>query len=94
MAAFVWASERTGFMHLYVYDAHGNLVRQLTHGEWVVDSLDGVDQKARVAYFTGTRDGSNRATSLPECRSTSSLIIERITTECGTHFVTLDHGSP
>ena len=32
-------------MHLYLYDAHGNLVRQLTDGNWVVDSLEGVDKK-------------------------------------------------
>ena len=87
---FVWASERTGFMHLYLYDAHGNLVRQLTHGEWVVDSLEGVDQKARVAYFTGTRDD---ATERHLYRvSLDGGGIEQITTDPGTHFVTLDHG--
>ena len=89
---FVWASERTGFMHLYLYDAHGNLVRQLTHGEWVVDSLEGVDQKARVAYFTGTRDDAYRAAPIPGFARRREYR-EQITSERGTHFITLDHGS-
>ena len=88
--SFLWASERTGFMHLYLYDAHGNLVRQLTHGDWVVDSLEGVDQKARFAYFTGTRDGPIERHLYRV--SLDSGDIERITSERGTHFATLDHG--
>ena len=87
---FVWASERTGFMHLYLYDAYGNLVRQLTDGEWVVDSLEGVNQKARVAYFTGTADGPTERHLYRVSLGGGS--IERITSERGTHFVTLDHG--
>ena len=88
--SFLWASERTGFMHLYLYDARGNLVRQLTHGDWVVDSLEGVDQKARFAYFTGTRDGPTERHLYRV--SLDSGDIERITSERGTHFATLDHG--
>lgn len=33
----VWLSERSGWKHLYLYDLEGNLVRQLTDGEWPVD---------------------------------------------------------
>ena len=44
---FIWASERSGFNHLYLYDSGGNLVRQLTSGDWQVDSVAGVDQKTR-----------------------------------------------
>ena len=87
---FVWASERSGFMHLYLYDANGNLVRQLTNGEWVVDSLEGVNQKARVAYFTGTAGGPTERHLYRVSLDGGS--VERITSERGTHFVTLDHG--
>ena len=87
---FVWASERTGFMHLYLYDVYGNLVRQLTDGKWVVDSLEGVNQKKRVAYFTGTADGPTERHLYRVSLDGGS--IERITSERGTHFVTLDHG--
>jgi dipeptidyl-peptidase-4 len=35
---FLWASERSGFMHLYLYSLNGQLVRQLTQGDWLVDT--------------------------------------------------------
>lgn len=46
---FIWASERSGYMHLYLYQyvpgADRALeVRQITTGEWVVESVVGVDQ--------------------------------------------------
>ena len=87
---FVWASEQTGFMHLYLYDAHGNLVRQLTDGNWVVDSLEGVDKKSRIAYFTGSEDGPTERHLYRVSLDGGS--IDRITSERGTHLVTLDHG--
>lgn len=35
---FLWASERSGFMHLYLYSQEGQMVRQLTQGEWLIDT--------------------------------------------------------
>ncbi len=54
---FLWQSERTGFSHLYAYDAAGKEVRALTSGPWLVDAVVGVDQAAGEVYFTGTKDG-------------------------------------
>lgn len=57
---FIWASERSGFRHLYQYDeaAPANLVAQLTEGDWMVEDLaDGmVDEAAGVLHCTGTKD--------------------------------------
>lgn len=53
---FIWASERDGFKHLYLFNSDGTLVRQLTKGEWVVDQLEAVDEKAGKVYFTGRKD--------------------------------------
>ena len=39
---FLWLSERSGFQHIYLYDAEGKLQRQLTSGEWEVRDLYGV----------------------------------------------------
>ena len=50
---FVWASERTGFKHLYLYDLDGKMIRPLTTGEWPVGSLLRVDDEDEVAYFDG-----------------------------------------
>ena len=86
---FIWASERSGFRHLYLYDGEGKLVRQLTDGNWAIDSLSGVDQDAGLVYFTGTKDGAT------ECHLYSVSLeggpMSRLTQEAGTHSVTLDH---
>ena len=53
---FLWTSERDGFSHLYLYSTGGELLKQLTRGSWVVDSLVAVDEQAGLAYFTGNRE--------------------------------------
>lgn len=51
---FVWASERTGYMHLYRYAADGTLRNAITSGEWQVDKLATVDEDNGTVYFTAT----------------------------------------
>ncbi len=53
---FVWASERDGFKHLYLYRTTGEMIRQITQGDWVVDSLKGIDEKKGIVYFAGRKD--------------------------------------
>jgi dipeptidyl-peptidase 4 len=50
---FIWASERSGFKHLYLYDNDGKLIRPLTQGQWPIDSLSAIDEKSGWVYFTG-----------------------------------------
>lgn len=52
---FVWASERTGFKHLYLHKGDGALVRAITSGEWPVDAVEALDAKGRRVAFTGSR---------------------------------------
>lgn len=52
----IWRSERDGFGHLYRFDPKAGTWTQLTKGQWVVTSLDGVDEKGGKLYFTGTKD--------------------------------------
>ncbi len=48
----VWMSERDGWNHLYLYDgASGAVKGQITKGEWVVRSVDKVDEDKRQVYF-------------------------------------------
>ncbi|MFN2106496.1 MAG: DPP IV N-terminal domain-containing protein, partial [Candidatus Promineifilaceae bacterium] len=56
VAGFIWASERTGFMHLYLLDDNGQVIRPLTAGEWQVDDLVGVDEDRQTIYFLATRE--------------------------------------
>lgn len=61
-AEIIWYSERSGYGHLYLYDAaSGQLKRQITQGDWVVFDLLRVDDGQRLAYFTAAtrRNGCN-----------------------------------
>lgn len=53
---FVWASERDGYQHLYLYKNSGELVRQLTSGDWIVDEVEGIDENNGEIYFSGRKD--------------------------------------
>lgn len=53
---FLWGSERSGYRHLYLYQNDGDLIRQITSGDWVVKNLVGVDEERERIYFTGNRD--------------------------------------
>ena len=55
-SAFIWASERDGFNHLYLFDLKGKLKTQLTEGNWAVDELEYIDETADWVYFTGRKD--------------------------------------
>lgn len=49
---FLWISERDGWAHLYLYDLQGNLIRQLTRGEFPVLQVIAVDEEGDWVYFT------------------------------------------
>lgn len=48
-------SDRDGFMHLYLYDLKGNLVRQIDAGDYDVDEVYGYDEKTGRTYFSAAR---------------------------------------
>lgn len=52
---FVWLSERDGYNHLYLYNTEGELLKQLTQGDWVVTEFLGFYGKDQ-AFFLGTKD--------------------------------------
>jgi dipeptidyl aminopeptidase/acylaminoacyl peptidase len=48
----IWYSERDNWGHLYLYDATtGSLKNQITKGQWLVTSMEQVDEKNRVIFF-------------------------------------------
>jgi dipeptidyl aminopeptidase/acylaminoacyl peptidase len=48
----VWASERDGWEHLYLYDGPtGKVKNQITKGDWVVRAIDHVDAEKRQIWF-------------------------------------------
>ncbi len=86
---FIWASERTGFRHLYLYDSEGKLTRPLTEGRWMVDQIVGVNEEREQLYFTATRD--NPTESHLYAVSFAGGEPRRITDEPGTHTIVTDH---
>ncbi len=48
----IWASERDGWNHLYLYDqSTGKLKNQITKGDWVFRDFDRVDVEKRQIWF-------------------------------------------
>eukprot|EP00535_Pseudo-nitzschia_heimii_P009667 CAMPEP_0197190896 /NCGR_PEP_ID=MMETSP1423-20130617/22447_1 /TAXON_ID=476441 /ORGANISM="Pseudo-nitzschia heimii, Strain UNC1101" /LENGTH=1123 /DNA_ID=CAMNT_0042643379 /DNA_START=468 /DNA_END=3839 /DNA_ORIENTATION=- len=61
--SFLFGSERSGYCHLYLYTyvpgvngGQAMLVRQVTAGDWVVESIVGVNLEHNAVYVTGTYD--------------------------------------
>ncbi len=58
--AYLWTSWRDGHNHIYLYRFRkedplagpAELAAQLTHGDWEVESLDGIDEQQGVVYFS------------------------------------------
>ncbi|MBN1199405.1 MAG: S9 family peptidase [Bacteroidales bacterium] len=48
-------SEKDGYNHIYLYDLNGNLLRQLTSGNWEVTAFYGIDEEHGLIYFQSDR---------------------------------------
>ena len=83
---FLWASERTGFNHIYLF--HEGDLLALTKGEWQVDSIESVDESGGTIFFTGTKDGHTEKHLYKMSLEGESL--EKVTSESGIHNVTIN----
>ncbi|SFU68407.1 S9 family peptidase [Pseudoduganella namucuonensis] len=54
--AFIWSSERSGRNHLYLYSLDGKLLHPISKGDWGVDNVLAVDEKAGRVYVAANRD--------------------------------------
>ena len=82
---FLWTSERSGFRHLYRYSDKGELLGQLTSGDWEVVTVSAIDEEQGRVYYTSS-EASPLETQLyyvPLNGGANS----RITKEEGTHEV-------
>lgn len=85
---FIWISERDGYRHLYLYNTTGELVRQLTSGEWVVRNFLGLGPKDKYAYFTATKESPlNTDVYSVELKSGE---ITKISEKNGSHYALLN----
>src|ERR1700733_2303606 len=52
-AELIWYSDRTGWGHLYLYDAQtGRLKNAITRGDWLVADIEAGDEGHREIFFT------------------------------------------
>lgn len=57
-SGFVWNSERNDFNHLYLFDMNGNVVQQLTQGNWDVVDYYGMDETGSGIYYSACVNGA------------------------------------
>lgn len=56
--SFIWTSEKDGYNHIYLYNEDGELMNQITKGDWEVTNYYGYDQNEDKVYFQSTENGS------------------------------------
>src|SRR3546814_16935821 len=61
MEEVIWYSHRSGWGHLYRYDARtGRMLNAITQGDWLVRDLIDVDaNRGRVLFTASGREGGN-----------------------------------
>ena len=87
----IWASERHGWNHLYLYDAvTGKVKNQITKGNWPLREVLKVDEEKKQIYFTASGLDKNQDPYLLHfCRiDFNGKNFTRLTTENGNHKVT------
>ncbi len=91
---FLWLSERSGWLHLYLYNSRGELLKQLTHGDWMIDRptfgtapMFQTDEKDGWVYFAAT-EKDPRERHLYRVRLDGGGFV-RLTQGAGTHTLDL-----
>ncbi len=54
--SFLMTSEADGYNHIYLYDLKGNMIKQLTYGNWDVTEVYGYDKKNNEVYFQAAKN--------------------------------------
>tara|TARA_R110002074_G_C12518974_1_gene664045 strand:+ start:279 stop:2513 length:2235 start_codon:yes stop_codon:yes gene_type:complete len=56
--SFIWTSEKDGYNHIYHYDKKGNLINQVTKGNWEVTDYYGYNEKDNTIFYQSVENGS------------------------------------
>ncbi|TVR70576.1 MAG: S9 family peptidase [Marinilabiliales bacterium] len=87
---FLVMSERSGWMHFYLYDMNGRFLNAVTSGEWEVDRFTGIDHGNGVLYYSSSETS-------PLQRNVYSISLNgrnkrRLTPEDGTNNAVFSNG--
>jgi len=53
---FVYMSRRDGWNHAYLYDTEGNMIKQLTKGDWLITKFMGFNNDNTKMFFMSTKE--------------------------------------
>ncbi|MBV9180035.1 MAG: DPP IV N-terminal domain-containing protein, partial [Acidobacteria bacterium] len=87
----VLTSERDGWNHLYLYDRHGQLEKQVTRGPWVVRQIEYIDEKHRRVFFlaSGKEAGADPYETYLYRANLDGQDLTLLTSERGNHAVSV-----
>ncbi len=84
---FITTSEKDGYNHIYLYDLKGNLLEQVTEGDWEVTNFIGHDDNNYRLYYVSTEES-------PLERHLYSIRVDgkkkrKLTTQTGWHGINM-----
>jgi len=89
---FLISSEKNGYNAIYLYDMKGNLVRQLTKGNWDVTKVYGYNPKHKRVYFQAAKTSPlDRDILAVNLKGKVSSISTRVGTNSGVFSKSFDY---
>ena len=84
---FLWTSEAGpgGFRHIYRYSSKGELVNQITDGDWEVQGISAIDEAKQLIYFASSE--ANPLETQLYSVSFNGGARKRLTAEEGSHTI-------
>ncbi|HEY9133114.1 MAG TPA: S9 family peptidase [Dyella sp.] len=90
--SFLWGSERSGYHHLYLYGIDGQLKHPVSQGEWQIDGVLAVDEKAGKVYVSSNRDFvPDRQVYALKLDGSTANAPQRVSQGSGTHQAEFAH---
>ncbi len=86
----LWSSERSGYRHLYLYDAQLSEAKPLTTGDWLVTRIVEVNEPSRAVFFIATGEGATER-HLYQVGLDGGEVV-RLTPEAGAHSAVVAPG--
>lgn len=76
---FIWFSQKDGYTHLYLYNARGNEIKQLTKGKITVKDIISNDPKGKFLFYHAvSEDGLSKHVYKLDLKSGVSTIINKL----------------
>lgn len=85
---FLWLSRKDGWNHLYLYSASGNLIKQLTKGDWEITEFSGFDKTGKNILILTTKDNVLQRQLYKVNIETGEM--KKLSKTDGTHDIVLD----